>query len=80
MNPRPKTVEACPDHTLLIEFDNGERKRYDVKPLLDFPVFKPLRDYPFFQAVHTDGFCVYWNDEVDLCPDTVYEKGVPLSR
>ncbi|MFH0790223.1 MAG: DUF2442 domain-containing protein [Candidatus Omnitrophota bacterium] len=42
MNPRIIKVIANDDYTLLIEFKNGEKKTYDMNPLLNFGVFKEL--------------------------------------
>jgi hypothetical protein len=35
MNPRVKEVEADQDYTLFVTFNNGEKKRFDVKPYLE---------------------------------------------
>lgn len=77
MNPGPIAVEALRDFELLITFENGERKVFDVKPLLHFPIYKRINNKGFFSLAKADGMCVYWSDDIDLCPDMVYEKGIP---
>ncbi len=72
MNPRPVAVEPLKDYELLITFKNGERRIFDVKPLLELPIYRPLKNKAFFQTAKADGMCVYWNDDVDLCPDMTY--------
>jgi hypothetical protein len=42
------------------------------------PMYKKLHDYRFFQQVKADGMTVFWNDEIDLDPDYLYEHGVTL--
>ena len=39
---RPKAINVIPqdDYTLLLEFDNGEKKIFDVKPYLEHKAFK----------------------------------------
>ncbi len=32
------------DYALLCTFDNGESRKVDLKPLLEFPAFHDLRD------------------------------------
>lgn len=81
------------DYTLTLTFDNGERRIYDVAPLLtDGSVFAPFRDIEKFQRVYLDeNHCVswdidptvdssiVWNNKVDLCSDSCYIDSVPLN-
>ena len=77
MNPRPIDVRPLENFKLLLTFQNGEKKIFDVRPLLSMPIYAPLKNESFFKAVKADGACVYWNDDIDLCPDMVYEDSVP---
>jgi hypothetical protein len=72
MNPRVRSVLAKDDHTLEIEFDNGETGVYDCTPYLDFGVFRELRDLGYFQQARVEGGTVAWPHEQDICPDTLY--------
>ena len=51
MNPHVKTVRALEDFVLEVRFDNGEFRRFDVKPYLDRSLFVRLRDREAFCAV-----------------------------
>ena len=73
MNPRPIAVEPLDDFKLLITFQNNECKVFDTKPLLEWPMYQKLKNKTFFNTAKADGMCVYWNDEVDICPDILYE-------
>ena len=87
-------VEACEDFTLLLSFDNGERRRYDCKPILKpGTVFEPFISYENFKRVYLDSDnCVswdidpnvdsnkVWSNKVDLCPDGCYVDSVPMGR
>lgn len=77
MNPRPVNVKALDNYELLICFQNGEQKIFDVKPLLSMPIYQPLKNTSFFKMVKADGMCIYWNDCIDLCPDMVYTNSRP---
>ena len=44
MNPRVKTVKAESGNSLLLEFTNGEKRRFDVSPYIGKGVFAPLAD------------------------------------
>jgi hypothetical protein len=72
MNPRVKNAIANNDHTLTLEFTNGEVGTYDCKPILDFGVFTELRDLEYFKRVTVLHGTVSWEHEQDICPDTLY--------
>jgi hypothetical protein len=36
------SVEAVADYGLLLTFNSGERRRFDMRPYLHFPVFRRL--------------------------------------
>jgi hypothetical protein len=74
MNPRVIAVVPKDDHTLEIEFANGEIGIYDCAPLLDFGVFQELRDLNYFKQARAEVGTVVWPNEQDICPDTLYEN------
>lgn len=78
MNPRPVDVKPLEDFELLVFFQNGEERIFDVKPMLSLPMYQPLKNKVFFALAKADGMCIYWNDDVDLCPDTVYTNSRPV--
>ncbi|MBI5329472.1 MAG: DUF2442 domain-containing protein [Betaproteobacteria bacterium] len=63
-----------PDFSLRLTFSNGEQRRFDVQPYLGKGVFAKLKDINFFSRVRVVGGTVEWPDQIDLCPDTLYEK------
>ncbi len=73
-----KSVEILPEYMLSIDFENGEKKCYDVKPLFEkWDVFKSLlyiKD--LFNQVKVDagGYGVSWNDELDLSCNELYNN------
>ena len=79
MIPRIKTLTALNDFLLAVEFDDGKKVIYDVKEDIEnLPTFRALQDvYGLFKQVQLDTSrtCVYWNDEVDLASDSIYEYG-----
>lgn len=75
-----KKVVPCRDYTLLITFANGKQKVFDVKPLLEAKINEPLKDMDFFMQARVLGPSVGWNDELDICPEYLYEKGIPLKE
>jgi len=79
MNPRVVNVNANTDYTLLLEFKNGARKIYDIRPLLDFGVFKELRDPSYFRQVKPFMGTISWPHGQDICPDTLFLDSKPIT-
>ena len=79
MIPRIKTLRAMDDFLLAVEFDDGHKVIYDVKEDIEtLPTFRALIDvYGLFNQVQLDSSrtCVYWNDEIDIASDSIYEYG-----
>ncbi len=72
MNPRVTSVKPEQNFTLLITFNNGEIKKFDVKPYLGIGIFKELKDLSLFNSVKPSLGSIQWANGVDLCPDTLY--------
>lgn len=71
---RIKEVEALEDYQLLVTFDNGEKRIKDMKPYLEKGVFKKLKDENFFKTVKIAYGTVTWDNNIDLCADSIYES------
>jgi len=78
MNPRVKTVRANEDFTLSIQFENGDTTVFDMQPYLDHGIFSELKDLSYFKSVRVVMGTVQWSGGQDLCPDTLYEGGIPF--
>lgn len=73
-----KAVEPREDYTLLITFENGEKKIFDAKELLDIPICEPLKNISFFMKAHAAYDTVAWSDDIDIAPEYLYEQGIPF--
>ena len=77
-----KNVKPLNDYVLLVEFENNEQKKYDVKPLFNkWEAFKALLSvYGLFKLVKVDqgGYGISWNDEIDLSCDELYHNGISV--
>ena len=78
MNPHVKSVRALADYELEVSFDNGESRRFDVKPYLGRGIFFRLRDQDAFRAVRVVAGSVEWANGLDLSYDTLYIDGQPI--
>ena len=72
MNPRITSVKPQKDYQLLLQFDNGENRVFDVSPYLDKGIFKELQQLSMFYSVKAIDGTVQWQNEADFCPDTLY--------
>ncbi len=75
--PKIRDVKPRKGKTLLVTFDNGDRRVYDCTPLLRSDAFQPLRDDAIFRCAHADshGYGVIWNDDVDLAESEIWLNG-----
>lgn len=64
--PQIHKAKALDDTTLVIEFTNGELKKYDICHLLETPMFSGLRQPTFFRnfQVEPGGYAIVWNEEI----------------
>jgi len=70
------SVKPMDNITLLVEFSNGEIKKYDVKQLFDkYPQFKALKDRDLFNDVKHGKYFVYWNSELDIAEVELWYNG-----
>jgi hypothetical protein len=69
-------LKANDNLTLEVTFSEGEVKTYDVKPNLEYDVFKPLADISKFKQVRNCGYFIEWAGDSDLSADTLYIEGV----
>jgi hypothetical protein len=75
--PRIASVKAVDSHTLLVEFDNRQKRKYDVMPLLSKEMFAPLTNLALFQSVRVDdgGYAVVWNEDIDISEYELWVHG-----
>jgi len=72
MYPTVKEVKPGNDYTLLLTFDNGDKKRFDMKPYLDKGIFRELKDISKFNTVHISFDTVEWGNEADFDPEVLF--------
>lgn len=78
-SPNIKEAAALKDYLLLITFVNGEKKIFDLKPYLKYPICQPLREHnEFFNFTIEDG-TIEWKCGADLSPDTFYLESADYS-
>jgi hypothetical protein len=76
MYPAVKEVKPETNYTLLLTFDNGERKRFDMKPYMHLSVFKELNDVSKFNTVRVSFDTIEWENEADIDPEALFEDSI----
>ena len=71
-------VEAKPEYVLHLEFNNGEKRIFDMKPYLDEGVFQRIKDPAMFAAVKALFGTAVWPGSVDIAPEMLYSKSLPI--
>jgi hypothetical protein len=71
-------VKPLPEFKLSLEFENQEKRIFDVAPYLEMGVFCQLKDTKIFNRAFIDGGTVMWPGEIDIAPETLYDDSVPL--
>jgi hypothetical protein len=77
MNPRIIAVKPEEGFKLILIFDNGEEKVFDVNPVLGIGRFSELRDPALFKSVRAVMGTIQWSNGLDLCPDTLFLDSIP---
>lgn len=71
-------VKSMPDYHLLLTFENGEQRIFDVNPYLETGIFRELCDKAVFASVHVCFDTVEWNNGADICPEVLYNNSVAV--
>lgn len=72
LRPTATKVILTNDYQLIVTFDNGEQRQFDVKPYIKGSWYSGLKDINYFKAAFVNGYTVEWPDGQDLCPDELY--------
>lgn len=71
-------VEAVSGFGLVLTFNSGERRRFDMRPYLHYPVFRRLENSGYFSLARVDYGTVTWPGDIDIAPETLYDHSVPV--
>lgn len=80
MNPYVKAVSPLPEFRLLLGFENGEERIFDLTPYLDKGVFVGLKNPALFRRASVVAGSVEWPGEIDLSYDTLYLGSQAVQR
>lgn len=70
-------VEVKSDYVLLLEFENGEKRVFDMAPYMHKQPFIRLKGSPLFMLASVDYGTVVWPGNIDIAAETLYDKSRP---
>ncbi len=69
-----KVVKPLTDYKIYVEIEDGRKGIFDMKPYLDFGVFKELKDINYFNQVYILFGALSWPHEQDIAPETLVNE------
>jgi hypothetical protein len=69
-------VTAVDEFELLLEYENGEQRRFDMKPLLVMKPWTRIASRAMFALVRLEYGTAVWPGNVDVAPETLYLDSV----
>jgi len=75
-----KSVQAIPNYNLILTFQNGEKRQFDMNPYLNTGIFQELRDIEKFNTVRISFDSIEWENEADLDPEILYSHSKKLKE
>ena len=67
------------DFSLELWFDDGTHRLFDAKPYQERGVFTRLKDPEKFRQAFVAFDTVCWPGEIDIAPETLYDRSIPLA-
>ncbi len=72
------SVEPRPDYTLLLVFENQEKRVFDMTPYLDKKPFMKIKHPALFMKATVAYGSVVWPGEIDIAPETLLDHSKPV--
>ena len=75
-----KHVKALENYNLLLTFENGEKRQFDMSPYLNLGIFRELTDEKMFKTVKTNFDTIEWDNEADIDPEILYRESKKIDK
>lgn len=73
-------VVSRDDFSLELWFSTGDHRLFDARPYLDRGVFVRLQDISLFKQAFVALDTVCWPGDLDIAPETLYDRSVPIGE
>ena len=71
-------VEPQNNYTLLLVFENNEKRLFDMNPYLEKKPFTKLKHLPLFMKATIAYGTVVWPGNIDIAPETLWDCSKPV--
>lgn len=71
-------VTVKPDFELLLEFENGEHRCFNMATYIDQKPWVRLKSSNTFVGAFVENGTVAWPGNIDIDPETLYDCSVPI--
>ena len=75
-----KSAKALDEYEILLEFENGEERIFDLKPYLSLGKFSELKDPEKFRSIRVNFDTVQWDNDIDLDPEFLYKFSKKIEK
>lgn len=75
-----KKVQPTSDYQLILTFENGEKRQFDMNPYLSIGIFRELKDASKFKSVKVSFDTIEWENEADLDPEMLYNESKKIEE
>ena len=75
-----KGVIPQDNYLLLLTFENGEKRQFDMKPYLEIGIFQKLKDLKLFKTVRPSFDSIEWDNVADFDPEILYHKSIRIDK
>lgn len=72
------SVRPLKEFQLEVTFNTGETRVFDAKPYLSRGVFGRLQNTELFNQAYVAYDTVCWPGNLDIAPETLYDRSVPV--
>lgn len=73
------SVRPRDNFQLELEFSTGQARLFDARPYLNKGSFRRLQDPSLFKQAYVAFDTVCWPGNLDIAPETLYDKSLPMS-
>ena len=73
-------VQAKADYSLILAFENGEVRRFEMAPYMDQKPWARIKAMPLFCAATVEMGTVIWSGNIDIDPETIYQRSVAFGQ
>ncbi|MGM9935932.1 MAG: DUF2442 domain-containing protein [Candidatus Ornithomonoglobus sp.] len=76
--PKVTDVKPVENYNVIITYETGERKKFDVAPYITGNWFGKLKQPDIFNSVRPCGNTIEWCDGQDIAPHELFELSTAL--